>query len=169
MCLVPDEVLARLLVVTETKHVTLTVLTGLPGARLPVLLIVAAPVQALDTTTVITALASLLLRVDLEDELHRRLIQPEPAVSTAVRAVALRLDRAAAAAGVLGILRLLRHRAPPLVKRALGCRVNLLEPLAQDVLPVRLLLLRQRRLQLLNDALELHLRDCFNVNCFETY
>ncbi len=114
--LIPNKVLAALLVVSETQHIALTVLTGLPCARLPVLLIVAAPVQALDAATVIAALASLLLRVDLKDEVHCRLVQPEPTVSTAVRAVALRLVRAAAAAGVLSILGLLRHRAPPLVR-----------------------------------------------------
>lgn len=120
MCLIPDEILTCLLVLAKAANISATVLTGLPCARLPVLLIISAPVQTLDAATVITALASLLLCVDLEDEVHRRLIQPEPTVSAAVRAVAIRLDRANTAAGVLSVLLLLRLRATPHITRLLS-------------------------------------------------
>ena len=66
MGLVPEEGLARLLVIAEAEHVSLAVAARLPGARLPVGLIVIAPDAAL--TPVATAAALLSVRVSCREE-----------------------------------------------------------------------------------------------------
>jgi len=55
--LVPDEVLARLLVVAETADVDSTVSARLPRPRLPVLLVILAPDAALAEVAAAAALS----------------------------------------------------------------------------------------------------------------
>jgi hypothetical protein len=124
VCLVPDELLTRLLVVAEAEHIDATVAARLPCTRLPVLLVIGAPDAALaQVATAATGIAPL----------------TKEAASGTARLAVVRDSWAAAATGVLSVLLLLCLRASPLVYRAIEGVQRIQLPVSQP-LPVRLLI-----------------------------